>query len=119
MFDGGFSHTRIRSATVWSAKRKGFAATTKNKMTEPLKPPPKSVSKDLPEFQKIKLKHVPKVKRRAPQPPHTLPIRKVCQSFLVSSSQYLISSIFVLILTSPFVFCSPFSRLHLLPKLPA
>lgn len=81
MFDGGFSHTRIRSATVWSAKRKGFAATTNNKMTEPLKPP-KSVSKDLPEFQKIKLKHVPKVKRRAPQPPHTLPIRKVCQYFL-------------------------------------
>lgn len=31
----------------------------------------------VPEFQKLKLRPVPKVKRRAPQPPTTLPLRNV------------------------------------------
>lgn len=39
------------------------------------------ISSDVPEFQRIKLRHVPKVKKRAPQPPQTLLIRKVCYCF--------------------------------------
>lgn len=44
--------------------------------------------KDLPEFQRIKLRPVPQVKRRAPQPPTNLAIRKVLNLYIFSLKIY-------------------------------